>query len=738
MPLLEPMTTLDLTKQEGYEQDYLQFIRALRRGLTRNGSLQFGTYTRDGETRVVYRVDDAADPTTRDGYFSVRLTAGDGGAVDLYIRRDNLYSIGFAQVDARGNARRFYYLGGEDDRRRVGALDLVPDRDLVGLGIGENYQDLERAAGTGRTSITMSRSGLDQRVRDLLLDSPSTAQAAQGILLLTEMICEATRFYYISRAVHAAWSQYTSVDADTRRQMSDLERNWQVISLDIQRRGENPLPADDARTYPPLTVGTLTFTTVFEVAAALAVMYLKTGSAGRSGYADATVLAAADDGDIRYPVIDAAVNLRDSDNAVVFFQANEIMLYDVSKDTILVGPLPISYSWPALAGTDFADGVSAATAIPGATATLWLFRGSKYVRYSATDQSILVGPKEIYDGWPGLRGTAFVDYIDAAVKDPSGANAVYLFRGPEVVRYNLDNDTITGPSLITNALPGLEQTDFVHGVSAALACPGFQNQVWLFRDDEYLRYNTYDCQIRIEPKPIAAGWSGLQNKLFVDRIDAALPHPTANDEIWFFRDGYYLRFNATNNVISHVVTPIAEGWQGLKAHGEFTRRIDAALENPQNRTQAWFFHGHSYLTYDVEADSVVRGPLLIEDGWAGLGSAGFDHIDAAVPVPGSPDDAWLFKDDQYLRYSLTSSHVLIGPKPIEAGWAGLRGTGFAERIDAAVRYTGPESQLWLFSGNAYVRYDLGSDSIVIGPKAIINGWNLNLPVAPFPKPTTAD
>ncbi|MDF5753015.1 hemopexin repeat-containing protein [Spongiactinospora sp. TRM90649] len=158
-----------------------------------------------------------------------------------------------------------------------------------------------------------------------------------------------------------------------------------------------------------------------EFAAALAVIYLKStpGTSGRSGQSAAAFLAADDGGDIRYPVIDAALNRNDDDHTANFFQANEITTYDLSGDTILKGPWPIAYSWPGLAGTDFAAGVSTATAIPNVKGVVWLFRGSKYVRFSVSDDRVLVGPKEIYDGWPGLRGTTFMDYIDPPPRTPA-------------------------------------------------------------------------------------------------------------------------------------------------------------------------------------------------------------------------------------------------------------------------------------------------------------------------------
>ncbi|SDH83799.1 Hemopexin [Sinosporangium album] len=732
MPLLAPIATLDLTREEGYEQDYRNFIRAIRIGVTNNGALRYADYGEGAARRIVYRMEENINLAERDAYFSVRMTVG-GGSIDLYVRRDNLYNVGFAQVDAQGNARRFYYLGDDRDRQRMQALDWVPAGNLAEIGVGENYQDLERAAhvATDRTEITMSRESLVGRVNNLLETSPSTQDMAGGMLLLTEMVCEAARFYYISQAISTAWSEYRAVDPDTRRQMYELERRWHVIGLHLQARMENLLPVGDGRALPPLRVGSMTFSSVLEVAAALAIIYLKavsgtSASSGRSARSADAVLAATGDGHIRYPLIDAAVNTLEGSQIAIFFQANETLAYDLAADAFLDGPWPISASWPGLSGTEFANGVSAATVVPDSQDIIWLFRGSQYVRYSAAQDRILVGPKEIYDGWPGLKDTSFVDYIDAAVKDPSGANALYLFRGPEVVHYNLDDDTISGPNLIKSALPGLEDTDFIHGVSAALACPGSPNEMWLFRDDEYLRYNTYECRMGVQPKPIAEGWSGFGNKLFIDRIDAALAHPTSVGEIWFFHDGYYVRFNTPNNVISHVTTPIADGWRGLKQYKDFSRRIDAALNKP-GTSQAWLFHGHSYLTYDIENDSVYSGPYLIENGWPGLKSAGFDHVDAAVLVPGESDRAWLFKDDQYLRYNLTSNQVILGPKPIADGWAGLRGTGFDLRIDAAVRFTGPENHLWLFSGNSYVRYDVDNDSIVVGPKAIIDGWNFGFP-----------
>ena len=48
----------------------------------------------------------------------------------------------------------------------------------------------------------------------------------------------------------------------------------------------------------------------------------------------------------------------------------------------------------------------------------------------------------------------------------------------------------------------------------------------------------------------------------------------------------------------------------------FTEKIDAAInkpdpENPNSTKQIYLFSGDQYLTYDIEAENIIEGPLSI-------------------------------------------------------------------------------------------------------------------------------
>lgn len=48
-----------------------------------------------------------------------------------------------------------------------------------------------------------------------------------------------------------------------------------------------------------------------------------------------------------------------------------------------------------------------------------------------------------------------------------------------------------------------------------------------------------------------------------------------------------------------------------------------------------------------------------------------EGVDAAVGVPGSSSDVWLFRGGRYVRYNALSDKIIIGPKRTAEGWPGL-------------------------------------------------------------------
>ncbi|MFI6956427.1 hemopexin repeat-containing protein [Nocardia sp. NPDC050408] len=181
-------------------------------------------------------------------------------------------------------------------------------------------------------------------------------------------------------------------------------------------------------------------------------------------------------------------------NADVFlFKGDQALRYDTRADRITWGPKKISHSWTGLGNTDFAAGVDAGTLKPGSSSEVFLFRGANYVRYYIPDEKIMSGPRTISGGWPGLQGTGFAaGNFDAATARPGSSSDVYLFKGDQYVRYNVSTEKIAaGPRKISDGWPGLRDTIFaVGGFSGATVVPGSSSDVYIFKGDQYVRYNT--------------------------------------------------------------------------------------------------------------------------------------------------------------------------------------------------------------------------------------------------------
>ncbi|MFE7119641.1 hemopexin repeat-containing protein [Streptomyces sp. NPDC057654] len=665
------------------------------------------------QMRQAHREDAAA------GVFFVRLRAEGQDLVDFYIQDTSLYGWGFTlpgQAD-------FYHLSNAP----AGVLAMAREERFtpIDTGIMESYGDpngLPRNT-LGWANLTTALQMLRERP-----DLRDHQRPAFGYLV--EMICEATRFRAIGRALAGLWQRSGTISAAQREEFTRLETNWHTLSSMFDRYGNAPgQPVDRS----PLTD---LYPNAFVIAWALTILHRRPVAqqgTSRPG-ADATRWEAAAEEPVPrqrlYPVLDAGGNLPNGYGAY-FLRPGTCMTYDINEDSVEFGPRSFPVFFPNLTGTDFALRVDTLVAVPGSSTDVWMFSGRQYVRYAVGSMNVVSGPQEIAAGWPALRTTSFVDYIDAAVHDPGDpAHGLFLFRDSEVVYYHLDKNTITGPNPIALHMPGLANTDFAHGVSAAVKVPRSTDQMWLFRGDDYLRYNIQTHTVEVGPRRVHQGWAALGRTAFVDGVSAVLPctgraTPT---EAWLFHDDLYLRINLANNTVAKEAATVAEGWPGLDTHG-FADRVDAALPCPKGAgapDRAWFFHDDQYLRYNLNTSTVEVGPRSIADGWTGLKGTGFEYgVDAALTDPSDSNTVWMFRGDQYVHYHLKEDRVILGPVAIAKRWTGLSDP-FTRHIDAACVAPGSHDA-WLFSGDSYVRYNPQEDKIHVGPRRIIDGWNLGFP-----------
>ena len=115
----------------------------------------------------------------------------------------------------------------------------------------------------------------------------------------------------------------------------------------------------------------------------------------------------------------------------------------------------------------------------------------------------------------------------------------------------------------------------------------------------------------------------------------------------------------------------------------------------------------------------------IADNWASIKKAGFDHVDGALAVPGSADQAYIFSGGQYIRIRYTegqnNDELLDGPKAITTGWSVIK----LKSIDTIIPEPGSAQGAYAFSGSQYVRFKIvvgGYDELITGPKDVPPYW----------------
>ncbi|MGV9884654.1 hemopexin repeat-containing protein [Streptomyces sp. NPDC003006] len=230
--------------------------------------------------------------------------------------------------------------------------------------------------------------------------------------------------------------------------------------------------------------------------------------------------------------------------------------------------------------------------------------------------------------------------------------------------------------------------------------------VSLFRADEYAVYAVDEDKLKTGPAKVAADWSGLAGTQFADNLDAitsvtifgAGQFDFGEFYAYLFKGDQYIRYDLRHSRIDVGPLNIGEHWPGLKEAG-FDRDLDTVLytwapgglkEHLQTSYAIHFFKGDQYVTFDLGANKVTSGPKKIAAGWPGLKAGGFDsNLDASVltwtlgRLPGMATDrkVYFFKGDRYIRFDLNTNNTTHSGRAIADGWPGLKGTDFAAAED---------------------------------------------------------
>ena len=95
------------------------------------------------------------------------------------------------------------------------------------------------------------------------------------------------------------------------------------------------------------------------------------------------------------------------------------------------------------------------------------------------------------------------------------------------------------------------------------------------------------------------------------------------------------------------------------------------------------------------------------------------HVQNAlgVEVATDPGKAYFFSGPNYIRWDIASDMVDVGPAPISRFWKNFP---FAQGVDAAVNWG--DGKAYFFRGANYIRWDIASDMVDVGPAPIAKFW----------------
>nr|AAM89506.1 type 1 ribosome-inactivating protein musarmin 1 [Muscari armeniacum] len=219
---------------------YTTFIRELRSRLAQ-------TYVAGVPNIPVLPVYNQTQPPQG---FDIVLTAG-ADRTTVRFRRDTLYLVGYQMQS-----------GAWLEFGRAGNPQFIRGSEF--LGFGGSYTELERLAGPV-TSMDINQAKLVTSVRDLAVSTNSVVRA-KALVVLIQMICEATRFIPISD--HFASNLATDYAKLPPWMMSDLEKNWARISREVLK-----WDADTSYKIQPQTINGQTITTVEGLRPYLGILY---------------------------------------------------------------------------------------------------------------------------------------------------------------------------------------------------------------------------------------------------------------------------------------------------------------------------------------------------------------------------------------------------------------------------------------------------------------------------------
>jgi len=237
----------------------------------------------------------------------------------------------------------------------------------------------------------------------------------------------------------------------------------------------------------------------------------------------------------------------------------------------------------------------------------------------------------------------------------------------------VDHLTGTGASLPSKACflrpGGLEAYFFTDTLSARIT----------------IKPGTTDDRVLSGPTNIIHAWPSLRKAGFC-WVDTALPNPKDSTEVFFFcRDSFVLVKVIPETSDDYIISgpkKITPDWPSLSKIG--FNALDAALPSPKGDGETYFFSGTQYALIKfvpgTSEDHVIDGPKDIAAEWPSLRNAGFSSVDAALPNPEDNTEVYFFSGPQYALIKVipgtSDDHIIDGPKSVADNWPSLRQAHF--------------------------------------------------------------
>ncbi|MCC8386413.1 photopexin B [Photorhabdus laumondii subsp. laumondii] len=178
----------------------------------------------------------------------------------------------------------------------------------------------------------------------------------------------------------------------------------------------------------------------------------------------------------------------------LFLNADNARYNEISKKSDIAYPQPISNDWPDLP-IEFQRHIDDVINLNG---YLYFFKGSQYAKFDIAKAKVIDGPKFIADGWPGLKGTEFENGIDAATEFTT--NIVCFFKGSDCIDYAVNSHTIKRKSISDRWEITKKHTEFSKNLDAVTW--RINSAIALFKDNHYIAFNPQSNTIVIGPAPV--------------------------------------------------------------------------------------------------------------------------------------------------------------------------------------------------------------------------------------------